>query len=296
MYKSLIQSAVAALLVGVAGAAAAGPVVIAGDFKFAFNNYDSATTGYGTTLGTVCATVLACDAAATSLAAGSVGSVNTSADTMGIFTLLSITKISTGTPWYTYGQGGVFLTGVFGNLKDHEVTNAPLGGGAVTTSTKSVGGTFALYENASDYNPTVGAFVTAGVDLNVPKYTGITGGSLWLGGVFSAGAIFGDTTTTYTGSYNNVSLAGSGQGFLDVTGGSAMGNFDTNAQTDPNGNKHDLFLSTIYDAASVNDTLNGWTVTSTGQIKGTALPEPGSLALVALALLGVGAATRRSKA
>ncbi len=39
----------------------------------------------------------------------------------------------------------------------------------------------------------------------------------------------------------------------------------------------------------------GWTVNSTAQIKGNAVPEPGTMALAGLALLGAGLASRRRK-
>ena len=167
-------------------------------------------------------------------AVGSVGSVNTSADTMGIFSITNISRISDGTSLYSLGQDGIFLTGVFGGLMDYNVSMSPPLTG-VTTFTQSIGGQFAVYENPTNYSPANGAAVSGTTDLNVPKYPGITGGALWLSGVFSPGVIFGSPTTTYAAQYNSLSLAGNGQGYLDVTGGLLAATFDTNAQIDPNG-------------------------------------------------------------
>ena len=44
-----------------------------------------------------------------------------------------------------------------------------------------------------------------------------------------------------------------------------------------------------------NPTVGQWCVAGSADIRGTVLPEPGSLALAGLGLLGLGAARRRSK-
>lgn len=294
MLKTKLASVAAAVALsfGAIGSAQA-MGIISGDFKFTIDNYDSGTTGYGTGA-PVCNTVAGCDSAAgITVAPGSVGSVNPSADTMGIFSVGLITRISDGTVFFTKGVDG-YLTGVFGNLTDHEVNSGCIGTSCITSANSS-GGTWALFKNTVDYDPTLGPLVAPGKDLNALMYPGVTGSPAWLSGVFATGAIAGDTTTTYTSTYNTSTLAGGGQAYLDITGGTDAAQFQTQSLTDLNGHKRDLFMDITFNDADGAASSIGWTVTSAGQIKGQAVPEPGTMALAGLALLGAGLASRRRK-
>lgn len=300
MLKSKLATAVAALALsfGAIGSAQAMGIV-AGDFKFTIDNYDSGTTGYGSVALACFKDVAACDTAASNKAPGSVGSANSSADTMGIFSVGLITQISTGQVFFTKGVDG-YLTGVFGNLADHSVATSCDALGVCSTTTFSSGGTWALYQNSTDYNPALGPVPGAGKDLNGPNplYPGITDGgpsSVWLSGTFGMGVSSVDPTATYQSKYDSSTIAGAGQAYLDVTGGSQKSKYDTNTLTDPNGGKHDLFMDITFNDADGKAAANGWTVTSAGQIKGNAVPEPGTMALAGLALLGAGLASRRRK-
>ena len=165
------------------------------------------------------------------------------------------------------------------------------------TAANAIGGFFNIYNNTADYDPTQGP-TGAGINLNTGTYAGITDGglgSLFLGGVFAAGAVLnGDMTTSYTSVFNTRSIAGSGQGFLDFTTGSALNFFNTNTVTNANGGKNDAFLTVTYDDVNGVASGLGWTVKSVAQVTGAIdVPEPGTLALLSIAMLGLGVATRR---
>lgn len=291
MIKSTIKHALTAVALAASAVGSANAFVIsAGNIKITIDNYDVGNVGYSATTGTPCVNdPAACDAA--SLGGTGAGSF----DTAGIFSVALITNTTTGQTIFTKGTDG-YLTGVFGGLLDQTVdTQCSIITGSCTTTALSIGGFVNLYKNASDYNPALGPN-GAGVDLVTGLYPGITDNpaNLWLSAVFATGAVLaGNATTSYMSTYNTSSFAGAGQAFLDVTGGAAYDNFNTNKLTDANGNKRDLFLDVTYNDANGAASSLGWTVASTGSVKGNAIPEPGALALIALGLLGAGAATRR---
>ena len=263
-------------------------ILSAGDVKFTFDTYSKGHAGYNSPAnGTLCSTVAECDAVDTDLTNDGYGG-----DVWGIFSIAAIQNTSTGVTTWVRGQDGQYLTGIYGGLQDAKIEKAFAGSANEFQISNMTGGWMEMYWNTADYDPTL----TPAGRTAEKEFTGINSADLALSAIFD-GATNGGDPYPYVASTFIKSVQGSGSGYMDVIGGDMADWLDTNAMIDTAGTGRDLFFGIKYDDANFNASENGWTVLGTGDVKGQVetptVAEPGTLALMGLGLLGLGAAVRR---
>lgn len=226
--------------------------------------------------------------------AGTYGNAGPAENAWGIFKITSIVDLYDNQLWFD-GKDGEELTGMYYDIRDDYW--APTGTGV---NVQAVKGHIDVYlDNTPDYTP-AGGPGARGVGLN--NYPTVTDGSLFLGLDLVPGIKFGngnllDDHITYDNilSSTNTPFTGDGAFYGDVTGGAYGYLFDSNAYTlvDDSLVQHNADVFGQFDATAPG--AFGWLVNSQDPIGARMLPEPSTMLLFGMGIVGLATRIRRKK-
>jgi len=179
------------------------------------------------------------------------------------------------------------LEGWFYGLSDDKVDLNASGQGTIY----SVGGIIEMYLGSQNMNITAGPNAVAPTLGNPPTDNwDAADGTLFLSANFVPGAALTDTTTTYAQQINSIAnpLLGSGEAYLSLTGGLYAPMLDTNGYL---GGTADLKMQANFNGPAEY----GWIAESFDPVRGTVIPEPSSMLLFGMGMVGLATRLRRKK-
>lgn len=160
--------------------------------------------------------------------------------------------------------------------------------GSDKTNLVFTGGWIKIYADMS-HNYDVNSYASAG---DGTLFLDLAAHSNFNAGLGLNGTLFGDIQNGTLGTGQD---DGGGAGLMDVMGGAAAGNFNTNRKSDFFGGKADFTFSSSYQPLPNGPTSQGYQLFGTGEFSGNSIPEPSSLALAGLGLFGFAALRRRKQ-
>jgi len=182
------------------------------------------------------------------------------------------------------------LEGWFYGLSDDKVNLNGAGQGTIYT----IGGKIDIYLGPQNMMESVGPTgansIPGGMGWVPTDLYNATDGGLFLSGMFVPGIVIGDLTTTYAQQINSITnpLSGHGDGYVELTGGSAYSMFNSDMWL---GGKADLLMASNFRGPGDYK----WTANSDDPVLGAAVPEPTSILLIGIGALGLVTARKRRK-